>query len=96
MQRTLEGTANVKSVEYISKDEALEELGRKVDDADEKIELLGTNPLPDLFRVTPDDPDELDVIEASLMSGGQPRSTPSTTCRTARATPTRSSPRPAS
>jgi cell division transport system permease protein len=71
VQSTLESTANVKSVDYISKNEALEELGRKIE-TDEAIELLGTNPLPDLFRVTPDDPDRLDVIEASLMSGGRP------------------------
>ena len=63
----------MKSVDYISKSEALEELGRKVTDTDEKIELLGTNPLPDLFRVTPDDPDQLDVIEESLVVGGEPQ-----------------------
>jgi cell division transport system permease protein len=66
LQRTLEGTANVKSVEFISKTEALEELGRKVTDTQEKLELLGTNPLPDLYRVTPDDPDQLSVIEGAL------------------------------
>jgi len=71
VQRTLEGTANVKSVEFISKNEALEELGRKIE-TDEAIELLGTNPLPDLFRVTPEDPDRLDVIEATLMADGRP------------------------
>jgi cell division transport system permease protein len=66
VQSALESTTNVKSVEFISKTEALEELGRKVTDTEEKLELLGTNPLPDLFRVTPDDPDELAVIEQSL------------------------------
>jgi cell division transport system permease protein len=71
VQRTLEGTANVKSVEFVSKTEALEELGRKIQ-TDEAIELLGSNPLPDLFRVTPDDPDRLDVIEESIMPGGRP------------------------
>jgi cell division transport system permease protein len=71
VQRTLEGTANVKSVEFISKSQALEELGRKIQ-TDEAIELLGSNPLPDLFRVTPDDPDRLDVIEESIMPGGRP------------------------
>jgi cell division transport system permease protein len=71
VQSTLESTANVKSVDYISKNEALQELGRKIE-TDEAIELLGTNPLPDLFRVTPDDPDRLHVIEASLMKGGRP------------------------
>jgi cell division transport system permease protein len=71
VQSTLESTVNVKSVDYISKSEALEELGRKIE-TDEAIELLGTNPLPDLFRVTPEDPDRLDVIEESLMAGGRP------------------------
>ena len=66
VQSALESTTNVKSVEFISKTEALAELGRKVTDTGEKLELLGTNPLPDLFRVTPDDPDQLAVIEQSL------------------------------
>jgi cell division transport system permease protein len=68
LQRALEGTPNVKEVDFISKTEALEELGTKVNDTAEKIELLGTNPLPDLFRVTPDDPDQLSVIEGALAS----------------------------
>jgi cell division transport system permease protein len=68
LERALEGTTNVKSVEYISKSRALEELSRKVKDTDEKLELLGSNPLPDLFRVTPDDPDQLSVIETALAS----------------------------
>jgi cell division transport system permease protein len=72
-QRELESVAGVKSVEYISKDEALRELGHKVRDADEKIELLGTNPLPSLFRITPDDPDELKAIVAQIAPGGMPR-----------------------
>ena len=72
-QRELEGTAGVKSVEYISKDEALRELGHKVTDTQDKIELLGSNPLPSLFRVTPDDPDELKAIVAQIAPGGQPR-----------------------
>ena len=73
VQRALEGTPGVKSVEYISKDEALRELGRKVNDTSDKIELLGSNPLPSLFRVTPDDPDELKGIVAQIAPGGQPR-----------------------
>jgi cell division transport system permease protein len=73
VQRELEATAGVKSVEYISKDEALRELGHKVRDANEKIELLGSNPLPSLFRITPDDPDELNAIVAQIAPGGTPR-----------------------
>jgi len=73
VQRELEATAGVKSVEYISKDEALRELGHKVRDADDAIELLGSNPLPSLFRITPDDPDELNAIVAQIAPGGTPR-----------------------
>ena len=73
VQRELEGTPGVKSVEYISKDEALRELGHKVNDAQDKIELLGNNPLPSLFRITPDDPDELKAIVAQIAPGGTPR-----------------------
>lgn len=73
LKGALEGTANVKSVEFVSKDRALEELGSKVGDASEKIELLGSNPLPSLFRVTPEDPDRIDSIVAALAPGGQPR-----------------------
>jgi cell division transport system permease protein len=74
VQRELEATPGVKSVDYISKDEALRELGTKVDDAKGKIELLGSNPLPSLFRVTPNDPDELKAIVARIAPGGTPRS----------------------
>jgi cell division transport system permease protein len=73
VQRSLESTPGVKSVDYISKDEALRELGSKVDDAKGKIELLGSNPLPSLFRVTPEDPDELKGIVAQIAPGGTPR-----------------------
>jgi cell division transport system permease protein len=72
VQRSLEGTPGVKSVEFISKDEALRELGRKVNDVSDKIELLGNNPLPSLFRVTPEDPDELQQIVALIAPGGKP------------------------
>ncbi len=89
VQRTLEGTSGVKSVDYISKDQALRELGTKVDDAKGKIELLGSNPLPSLFRVTPDDPDKLKAIIAQIAPGTR-RWPPSTRSATARATRTRS------
>jgi cell division transport system permease protein len=72
VQRSLEGTPGVQKVEYISKDEALRELGRKVNDVSDKIELLGNNPLPSLFRVTPEDPDELKQIVALIAPGGTP------------------------
>jgi cell division transport system permease protein len=73
VQRELEATPGVKSIEYISKDEALRELGQKVNDAKDKVELLGSNPLPSLLRVTPEDPDEIKMIAAQIAPGGTPR-----------------------
>jgi len=53
LREALVETPNVKAVEFISKEEALEREQRRNPEA---FELLGTNPLPDLFRVTPEDP----------------------------------------
>ena len=73
VRQMLEGTAGVKSVDYISKEQALEELGHKVNDVQDKIQLLGSNPLPSLYRVTPDDPDQLRSIVAEIAPGGHPQ-----------------------
>ena len=54
LRETLNETPNVAEVEFISKQEALEQERERNPDA---YELLGSNPLPDAFRVTPDDPD---------------------------------------
>jgi cell division transport system permease protein len=63
LRRALETTANVKSVEFISKAEALERAKEKNPKAfREGSELLGRNPLPASFRVTPEDPDRLSRI----------------------------------
>lgn len=60
----LEGTPNVKSVEFISKEQALKEQ-KKLDP--EAFKVLGTsNPLPDAFRITPKDPDKIPEIMAAL------------------------------
>ena|SRR5215211_815087 len=74
LRQALGRTDNVKSVEYISKDEALERAQEKNPRAfKEGAELLGSNPLPASFRVTPEDPDHLDQIVARLEApGGQP------------------------
>ena len=70
----LESTDGVKSVEFISKAEALESAREKNPKAfEEGAELLGTNPLPASFRVTPDDPDKLDSVVSSLTAAGQPQ-----------------------
>jgi cell division transport system permease protein len=74
LERAIAGTTNVKSVEFISKGEALARAQEKNPRAfREGAELLGSNPLPASFRVIPDDPDELDVIVDRLAPGGHPR-----------------------
>jgi cell division transport system permease protein len=74
LRGAIEGTANVKSVDYISKAEALKRAqGKNPEAFREGTELLGSNPLPDSFRVTPDDPDKLDQIVQRLDAGAQPQ-----------------------
>ena len=53
----------MKSVEFISKEEGLATAKEKNPRAfEEGAELLGENPLPDTFRVVPDDPDKVTAI----------------------------------
>ena len=58
---------NVKKVDFISKDEALAKERKRNKDA---YELLGTNPLPDSFRVTPEDPGKVNAIVDALAPRG--------------------------
>lgn len=58
-------TDNVKRVEYVSKEAAYKEEQRKYPDL---YELLGRNPLPDTFRVTPENPDDVLAIRDTLVS----------------------------
>ena len=63
LQRALDNTANVKSVEFISKDKGLKIAQEKNPRAfKEGAELLGSNPLPDTFRVVPEDPEKVSSI----------------------------------
>jgi cell division transport system permease protein len=74
LRSAIERTANVKSVEYISKAEALERAqGKNPEAFKQGAELLGSNPLPDSYRVTPEDPDKLDQIVQRLNAGGEPQ-----------------------
>lgn len=59
----LSGNAAVEKVEFVSKQQALREEKAKNPEA---YELLGSNPLPDTFRVTPKDPDETNELISSL------------------------------
>jgi cell division transport system permease protein len=54
---------NVKSVQYISKDQALAQMKKQNAQA---FALLGSNPLPDSFRVTPRDPGGVNAISDAL------------------------------
>ena len=74
LRRALETTANVKSVEFISKADALAKAKESNPQAfREGSELLGSNPLPASYRVTPDDPDGVNRIVDRLAPGGQPQ-----------------------
>jgi cell division transport system permease protein len=63
LEDELAATPNVESVEFISKEEALEKERERNPEA---YDLLGTNPLPDLFRLHPDDPDDVTAIADRL------------------------------
>jgi cell division transport system permease protein len=74
LRTAIENTANVKSVEYISKAEALDlARGKNPKAFKEGTELLGSNPLPDSYRVTPEDPDKIGQIVQRLDAGGEPQ-----------------------
>jgi cell division transport system permease protein len=59
LRTTLVNTPNVKSVQFVSKDQALKEQSKRNKEA---FELLGSNPLPDAYRITPRDPDGINAI----------------------------------
>jgi cell division transport system permease protein len=56
-------TPNVKRVEFVSKQDAYQQQRRKDPEA---FALLGENPLPDTFRVTPENPDDVLKIASAL------------------------------
>jgi cell division transport system permease protein len=59
----LERTDHVKTVEFVSKQKAYD---RERQRNPEAYELLGSNPLPDTFRVTPDRPEQIAAIRDAL------------------------------
>jgi cell division transport system permease protein len=63
VRHALESTTNVKSVRYVSKAEGLKQAEKKNPKAfAEGAKLLGGNPLPDTFRVVPEDPGRVGAI----------------------------------
>jgi cell division transport system permease protein len=69
---------HVGSVEYVSKADALAEQRKRYPEA---YDLLGSNPLPDTFRVTPDEPDNAlklrDALSPTAPCGGRTTIDPS-------------------
>jgi cell division transport system permease protein len=72
VQALLQRTDHVGKVEYVSKTQALAQEKRRNPEA---YELLGSNPLPDTFRVTPDNPDNVlklrDALAPTAAGGGR-------------------------
>lgn len=72
VEALLKRTDHVKSVQYVSKAQALAEEKKRNPEA---YQLLGSNPLPDTFRVTPDDPDNVqklrDALAPTAAAGGR-------------------------
>ncbi len=60
----MQDTEYVGKVEFVSKDQAL---ARERAKNPEAYELLGSNPLPDAFRVTPDDPGNAPKLRDALL-----------------------------
>ena len=63
LRQRLAGTPNVKEVRFIPKSEALKTMR---DRNKEAFALLGENPLPDSFRLTPEDPGAVNEIAEAL------------------------------
>ncbi|MDQ3468604.1 MAG: ABC transporter permease [Actinomycetota bacterium] len=64
VRRTLtEDTRHVGNVEFVSKKDAYAEERKRNPEA---YELLGSNPLPDTFRVTPDKPENIGALRDTL------------------------------
>jgi cell division transport system permease protein len=61
-------TPHVKKVEFVSKKQAYAQERRRNPEA---YQLLGSNPLPDTFRVTPDKAGNINRLKAALEPGGR-------------------------
>lgn len=70
VRRTLsEDTPYVGNVSYVSKQEAYQAEKRRNPEA---YQLLGSNPLPDTFRVTPDKPQNIGALRQALTRADDP------------------------
>ena len=70
-KRAIEQTANVQSVDFVSKQEALARAREKNPRAfREGSELLGSNPLPASFRIVPENPNDVESVVDRLAPKG--------------------------
>jgi cell division transport system permease protein len=60
-------TPHVKSVQFVSKEDAFKQQSKQNPEA---YALVGFNPLPDTYRVTPDKADNVNLVLADLTRGG--------------------------
>jgi cell division transport system permease protein len=67
VKRKIERTEHVGRVEFISKAQAYKEERKRNPEA---YDLLGSNPLPDTFRITPDQPDNITAVRNALAPVG--------------------------
>jgi cell division transport system permease protein len=65
LQAKIVATPHVKNVQYVSKDVAYAQQKKQNPEA---YELLGSNPLPDLYRITPDSADNVGAIRNALVA----------------------------
>jgi cell division transport system permease protein len=65
--RLIRSQPTVKSVQFVSKQQAYAEERKQNPEA---YQLLGSNPLPDTFRVTPDKPDDIGKLRDALAPPG--------------------------
>jgi cell division transport system permease protein len=63
VQRLIQQQPTVKSVQFVSKKQAYAEEKKRNPEA---YQLLGSNPLPDTFRITPRNPDDIGKIKDAL------------------------------
>jgi cell division transport system permease protein len=61
--RLIRGLATVKSVQFVSKAQAYAQERKRNPEA---YQLLGSNPLPDTYRVTPKNPDDIGKVRDAL------------------------------
>jgi cell division transport system permease protein len=65
--RLIRGLSTVKSAQFVSKQQAYDQERKRNPEA---YQLLGANPLPDTFRVTPRNPDQIGQVRDALAPVG--------------------------